>query len=167
MPKFLKDTRKAIQSRNRVRLFRGVRAIFKEDETFMNGISFGRLSRQHFERNEQKINGSLSNSLRTWATEYFIRRRALTALLKILICFGMRHLPKDSRSLMRTPRTVEIEERAGGKYWHNGIANCLSRTFAKLSSNLMIEINISVDGLQLFKSSPIVFWPFLFNIHGS
>lgn len=166
MPKLLKTDKKAIQIRKRVRLHRSVAAIMKNDEAFLSGIKLDRFSRQMNEQNKN-TGRSLSEALRTWATENYIRRRALTALLKILISFGMKHLPRDSRSLMRTPRIIEIEQRAGGKYWHNGIVNCLNQTFGRLSTNLRIEINISIDGMQLFKSCPVVFWPIVFNIHGS
>lgn len=163
MPKILKKNTKAIQTRNRVRLYRGIKTIMKADEASM--ARFMRNVTPTFQRTDT-IKKTLNESLRTWAIEHHIKRRALTALLKILVSVGFTSLPRDSRTLLKTPRIVEIENRAGGKYWHNGIGNCLRQIFAKLSSDLSIEINISIDGLPLFKSSPVVFWPFLFNIHG-
>lgn len=63
----------------------------------------------------------------------------------------------DSRKLLETPRNVIIVNRAGGKYWHHGIKNCLNESFSKLTSNFKVEINLNIDGLPLFKSSPLVF----------
>lgn len=95
-----------------------------------------------------------------------INKRAVTALLQILRSAGATSLPKDSRSPLETPRQVEIVDLAGGKYWHNGLEKCLIEIFSQLSVNLCIELNINMDGLPLFKSSPIVLWPILANIHG-
>lgn len=163
MPKILKKNNKAIQTRNRVRLHRGIERIMKADEASI--VRFVRNVTPKSQRSDA-IKKPLNESLRIWATEHYIKRRALTALLKILVSVGFTSLPKDSRTLLNTPRIVEIENRAGGKYWHNGIGNCLRQIFAKLNTDLRIEINISMDGLPLFKSSPVVFWPILFNIHG-
>lgn len=166
MTKVMKKT-KTEQTKNRVRMFRGVQAIIKENAAPSALVVFGK------RRNENPVVISVQNfdditqTLRTWAIEFRIKGNALTALLKILISVGMKHLPQDSRSLLKTPRIVEVSNRAGGQYWYNGIQKCLSRTFAKLSSNLMIKLNINIDGLPLFKSSPVGFWPILANIHGN
>lgn len=174
MPKILKDTKKAIQSRNRVRLHRGIRMIMQQDSpTFLNVNSINGLkqklkSHESIAPSPHNVSKSidLKDSLRTWAIEKNIRQRAITDLLKILRSAGLRNLPKDSRSLLDTPRKVEIVNRANGKYWHNGLINCLTQTFSHLSSNLSVELNFNIDGLPLFKSSPLAFWPILVNVHG-
>lgn len=164
MTRILKWNRKAILARNRVRIYRGVNMIMKSDEVAMvRSLRVPDIPK--IDRTE-KIK-SLDELLRKWVHQFGIKRNALSALLKILKSVGFSSLPSDSRALMRTPRHVEIENRAGGKYWHNGIENCLTRTFGKLKSNLCIAINISVDGLPLYKSSGVVFWPILFNIDGT
>lgn len=175
MPKILKNTKKAIQSRERVRLFRGVQSIMRYNAT-SNVLNVTKL-KQKLINNEDKspherissLNDRKSNllsDLRTWAIENNIHKRAITALLKVLRSAGITNLPKDSRKLLETPRNVIIVNRAGGKYWHNGIVNCLAESFSKLASNLKVEINLNIDGLPLFKSSPLVFWPILMNVHG-
>lgn len=99
--------------------------------------------------------------------EYHVQRRALSELLKILIGFGLHFLPKDSRTLLVTLRSVNIENRSEGQYWHNGLGNGLKSFFSRLSANMSIDININIDGLPLFKSSPVEFWPILSNIRGT
>lgn len=175
MPKVLKTSKKAIQTRNRVRMFRGIRSIMRNAEASLH-INVNNL-RKTLNANEEgrsnerfsSLNDRLSNlnqALRTWAIEKNINKRAVTALLKILRSAGVHSVPKDCRTLLETPRKVEIIHLAGGKYWHNGLENCLIQVFSQLSSNLCVELNINIDGLPLFKSSPLVFWPILANVHG-
>lgn len=177
MPKVLKNTKKAIQTRNRVRMFRGIQSIMADNSA--SSLNFKDLKQKL--RNQREIPNcdksaeppslserlkNLSNNLKNWAIEKNINKRAVTELLIILRMAGLNHLPKDSRSLLETPRVVEINECAGGKYWHNGLENCLRTVFANLSTNLCVKLNISIDGLPLFKSSPLTFWPILANVHG-
>lgn len=163
MPKVLKTSKKAIQSRNRARMFRSIRSIMKNDS-----VSFVNSLKQTI-ANERPSHDRLANlkqALRSWAIERNINKRSVTALLSILRSAGINSLPADCRTLLQTPRKVEIIDLAGGKYWHNGLQNCLTRVFSKLSFNLCVELNVNVDGLPLFKSSPLEFWPILANVHG-
>lgn len=165
MTKVLKST-KSEQARNRLRLFRGVQSIIKSDNlSFLNATHLKKKISESIDKNPSPPK-NLSDKLRTWAIEFRIQRSGVSELLKILISAGHKSLPRDSRSLLRTPRIVQIENRAGGQYWHHGIENNLKRIFAKLNSDTEIEMNFNMDGLPLFKSSPITFWPILANIHG-
>lgn len=180
MPKTLKSTKKAIQTRNRVQLLRGIRSIMTQNsvsqlnvnklkQTMKNNESAS-VSNEHTSSSNHCLSDRLSNlssKLRTWAIEKNINKRAITALLKILRSFGLTSLPEDSRTLLETPRKVDIVELAGGKYWHNGLKNCMTQVFGQLSSNMCVEININFDGLPLFKSSPLNLWPILANVHGT
>lgn len=66
---------------------------------------------------EQNENGSSSEQLRRWAVNYNVSKRAVSDLLKILIGFGLVWLPKDSRTLLSTPRYVEMRNLSNGKIW--------------------------------------------------
>lgn len=123
------------------------------------------------ERNENhraknESNFDLIGKLSEWVSEYNIPARAVTALLRILILSGMHWLPKDSRTLMQTPRFVEIKDIAGGKYWYNGLTYEILRIFTKISTDMVLQLNINVDGLPIYKSSSTTFWPILCNFHG-
>lgn len=169
MPKLLKANKNAIQTRNRVRLYRGVRLIMQQDSTSLLNVSELKQklrSREPTTTCPHNLLSDLKDSLRSWAIEKNIKRTAITDLLKILRSAGLKNLPNDSRSLLDTPRKVEIVNRANGKYWHNGLENCLAQVFSHLSSDLSVQININIDGLPLFKSSPLAFWPILVNVHG-
>lgn len=158
------------QTRKRVQLYRGIQSLMKQDTiSLVNAIQLKKqISKQNASQSNENVNESpkLSDELRSWAIEYHITRRGLTALLKILNSFGLKSLPKDSRCLLKTPRLIEIEVRSGGQYWHNGLEKTLSQVFSKLPFHLSIEININMDGLPLFKSSAKSFWPILANVLG-
>lgn len=174
MCKILKNTKRAVQTRERMRIFRGIQSILRDHSASLNIVEFRqKLTHMNTSHDEQAQSHSLNNrlsdlssNLKNWAIGRNIKKRAVTELLQILHAAGIRNLPKDSRSLLETARVVEIVKTAGGKYWHNGLRNCLADTFSNLPYNLRIAININMDGLPLFKSSPIAFWPILMSIHG-
>ncbi len=72
----------------------------------------------------------LGEELAAWATTNSCKRIALNEMLEILRRQGHR-LPKDSRTLLQTPKKVATVEKCGGHYAYFGIASgilkfCLS-----------------------------------------
>lgn len=59
--------------------------------------------------------------IRHWALKYNISKRAVSELLKILISLGMVWLPEDSRTLLSTPRHIELSNLTNGKLWCDAI----------------------------------------------
>lgn len=57
----------------------------------------------------------------------------------------MHSLPNDYRSLLRTPRHIEISEVGGGQLWYNGIATNLRNIFSKLNEDITIGLNFNMD----------------------
>lgn len=55
--------------------------------------------------------------LQRWALRNNISKNALTALLKVLISIGLTWLPKDSRTLLSTPRSIHLSTLSNGKIW--------------------------------------------------
>lgn len=106
-------------------------------------------------------------ALRAWVGEFNITLNALRALLSIVGTeFPECHLPKDPRTLMRTPRHLEITKLDdGAQYWYQGVAHCLERIFRNQPHDETIAMNVNVDGLPLYNSSNKCFWPILLNIH--
>lgn len=78
----------------------------------------------------------------------------------------MHYLPKDSRSLLYTPRSIEMKALGNGKMWYNSIEKNLRMIFANLNMNLNIQLCFNTDGLPLFNSSKYHFWPILGSIFG-
>jgi len=105
--------------------------------------------------------------LRLWAIKHKISFVALVDLLRFLIMYVIQlsFLPKDLRTLLRTPRNTNIVELAGGSYWHYGLNNIIEN-LKKEYTKLKVVVNefqliLNVDGLSLSKSSKSTFWPIL------
>ncbi len=104
----------------------------------------------------------LQAELAAWATQYKLTRPALNDLLDILRKQGNR-LPKDGRTLLRTPRSVNCEEKCGGLYSYFGLESGIVKLLAaspNLSQN-QIKLDINVDGIPLSKSGKKQMWPIL------
>lgn len=106
-----------------------------------------------------------SNALRRWVLDHNVTRRAVNDLLQILREFGMNWLPADSRTLCKTPRSIEFLPVTDGQYWYHGIRTNIYQLFRNLEEDIVLHLNFNVDGVSLFKSSGTEFWPILGNIH--
>ncbi|MEW8548043.1 MAG: hypothetical protein AB2693_31455 [Candidatus Thiodiazotropha sp.] len=106
----------------------------------------------------------LSSELATWSTKYKCSRSALNDLLGILRKHG-HELPKDSRTLLQTPRNVGPELKCGGQYLffgiERGVSKILTREHKFRNEVNTIELNVNIDGVPLFKSSNSQLWPIL------
>jgi len=104
----------------------------------------------------------VSMQLREWCTEYDIHRTAVNKLLCILkpVCPS---LPLDARTLLQTPRQVEVKSLDKGVYAYLGLADGLQRALVSepIADNEEVHVQVNVDGLPLFKSSNIQIWPIL------
>lgn len=109
---------------------------------------------------------SLKTDLRDWANSYRVAKQALDGLLGILNSNGIKSVPKNHRTLLNTPVNLEIIDIAGGKLWYNGLEKSLKNIFSTINCEWTISLNVNVDGLPLYKSSKISFWPILVSIHG-
>lgn len=112
--------------------------------------------------------GVFRNELKKWASDFKIAHLALNGLSTIVNSYvGHRIMPKCGRTLMQTQHSViPVQVLAGGgEYWHNGLAKCLTNMLRELDHPISISLNINIDGLPLYNSSKMAFWPILFNIH--
>lgn len=107
------------------------------------------------------------DKLRFWAIHHRITQTAISDLLKILIFGGFSFLPKDSRTFMKTPREVEISKVSNGKLWYYGIQKCLQSVMPFIRCSDSVTLDFSFDGLPIFKSSNLQFWPMLFSLQGN
>lgn len=92
---------------------------------------------------------------------------ALNDLLSLLITAGFCYLPKDSRTLMKTPTHVDIRNLSQGQMWYRGISLCLFQIFQKLDSDISIYLDFNFDGVPLFESSSKCFWPIIGSVRGN
>lgn len=113
MARIKKKTHKAEQNRNRLRFHRAWKSIVKNNCDNSNFFNHSSVSEE-----QNEIPG-IREALRRWAIDYNITRRALNALLKMLILYGMTMLPNDSRTLLSTPRKVQMIKFTNGQFWYD------------------------------------------------
>ncbi|XP_070404835.1 uncharacterized protein [Nothobranchius furzeri] len=104
----------------------------------------------------------LKRNLANWAVNRNISHSALTELLHILAHCGL-DLPKDSRSLLSTPKTFQVKEMGNGIYYHFGVANAITSQLLN-DSHISVDtltLRVNIDGLPLFRSSKMELWPIL------
>ncbi|XP_018574515.1 uncharacterized protein LOC108906097 [Anoplophora glabripennis] len=110
-----------------------------------------------------------SLELAKWAVQENV---PLSTLGKLLILLKgdypgtqLKSLPKDPRSLLRTPTVTDLRQLGtNGCYYYFGIHESLMNLCnksVKLSSTDMFSIAVNIDGVPLFKSSNESFWPIL------
>lgn len=118
----------------------------------------------------------LADELVGWSKRNNISNTAVTDLLHILKPH-ISGLPLDSRSLLHTPRSVDVQNCSGGSYVYFGVKeNILKKASMGLvkgfypiiekiqtanSMNEILTVTVNVDGLPLHSSSNKSFWPLL------
>ena len=114
---------------------------------------------------EEYDNIKLRDNLRAWAVETNTPISHLSSLLAVL----NKHLPdadlpKDGRTLLSTPKSIEVEKKAGGSMHYFGIAKGVLARMQEsptLTIAQTLHLQINIDGMPLFKSSNNQFWPIL------
>ena len=64
--------------------------------------------------NDSTLNSNFNIELAQWATKSRCSRGSINDLLSILRKYGNNELPKDTRTLLKTPRLVQQENKCGG-----------------------------------------------------
>jgi len=109
----------------------------------------------------------LKQGLAEWAVLYKIQHVAVGGLLNVLSEF-FPSLPRDPRTLLKTPQHYVIKNVGGGQYSHVGLSKGLSNIVNKdVSAAKGLELQINVDGIPLFKSTNISLWPILCSVNNS
>lgn len=85
-------------------------------------------------------------------------------MLGILKDTGL-EVPKDSRTLLKTPRQIQTEDKCGGQYVYLGIecsvVKIIARNIKFLESSNSVDLLVNIDGVPLFKSSNTQLWPII------
>lgn len=105
--------------------------------------------------------------LATWATKERISHTSLRSSLKVLKTHPCHtDLNNDPRTLLNTPRSMQIKEINFGHYWHYGLKKGIVNILNNLEQyqNNKIELMIGIDGLPISKSSGSQLWPILGKI---
>ena len=105
---------------------------------------------------------TLAEELASWAVNNKITSVALNQLLAVLKKNNIGTLPKDSGSLLRTQRGVDVVEKCGGSYKYLGLTNGITRVLRAVHyESGQINLIVNADGIPVFKSSNTQFWPIL------
>lgn len=168
--------RKPITSSDRVRMHRQRKKLIlrkqKDYQEYFANVRFNITTNSNSLRGEDPIaenigeSLTLRNKLKNWVNIYNVPLRAVDGLLSILVGTGITSVPKNHRTLLSTPRNNQIEDVAGGKFWYHGLAKSLKQIFRMMSHEITIRLKINIDGLPLFKSSNLTFYPILTSICG-
>lgn len=115
--------------------------------------------------NDNKDGHSLGAELSLWAPNHKIKRGAASDLLMILRKYEVNYdLPKDSRTLLKTPRTTILRPVTPGHHYHFNLKSVLldvlklDYTNDKYKFN-EIRLKIGVDGLPISDSNTSQLWP--------
>ena len=139
-----------------------------EDSDHMSDVFFDAcesfVSDDDLETSDDEDCDHLRRSLANWAGEHQIPHAALNDLLKLLTPYHS-SLPRDSRTLLGTVRSVDVSEKAGGQYHYFGVLNAIKAVLnankAQLQQHMCLNLQTNIDGLPLFKSSSTQLWPIL------
>ena len=109
----------------------------------------------------------LCRELAACATRNRWSRASVNEMLGILRNHGL-NLPKDARTLLKTPISVPSQGKCGGDYAYFGISNGIKSVLnEKNSTNELLELSINIDGVPLFHSSSEQLWPILGSFKNS
>lgn len=139
---------------------------FDDDDDDFDTDDESVIDEDYISTNEISKKALLRVNVVNWALENNITHSALKGLINIINDYVEKPLlPKDPRTLLKTPRDVHITEIGENQsYWHNGLKYCLENLFCNISKSLTISLNLNMDGLPVHKSSRDELWPILFNI---
>lgn len=99
--------------------------------------------------------------LAQWVTDNNVDLAKVNSLLKILRQHDL-DLPKDARTLLKTPPKVEVLNKCGGQYAYLGVAPGIRRILQNTQEIVdSVSLKINVDGIPLFKSSNKALTPIL------
>ena len=107
------------------------------NESVVEPMDMSSVSSSNF---EFKPTETLHSKLATWAVQQNISHIVLNGLFGIVQGYVNEELPMDARTVLRTPKQVEVVKRCGGDFIYFGIKSgkviIIHKTQATSSSNL-------------------------------
>ncbi|KAJ8671356.1 hypothetical protein QAD02_002615 [Eretmocerus hayati] len=141
------------------------------DQEMLSEASHGRDSDQNLSVDEDEREIPEEEQLRTWAVHNNLTDSSIDQLLQILRSRLMPELPKTSKTFFRTDIRHKVHQviddnQELSEYVYYGIEENLRRVINPLLHlNKTIELLINLDGLSVYKSTNIQFWPILIKVH--
>ncbi|KAK5649730.1 hypothetical protein RI129_000759 [Pyrocoelia pectoralis] len=114
----------------------------------------------------------IKSNLAMWAVQNNITQNSLRELIVILKLENdidnFQNLPNDPRTLLNTPRKVDIVYLSPGYYYYFGIQasirNVINQKGIKLAHDVTFDIAVNIDGLPLSNSNASSLWPILIQV---
>lgn len=144
-----------------------------DDDRFDNDHSDGTESSSDTETNETaKPVCMFLDEIAAWSISHDVTREGTNELLSILRHSGYFYksdIPKDARTLKKTPRDVNVIDKCGGNYTYFGIEMGLLEMSSKFVisnfQNNCIALDFNIDGIPIQDSSNYEFWPILCSVY--
>lgn len=116
-------------------------------------------------KSPQRDQPKLKDSLAEWAVTHKITHCAINGLLNI-ISNSTEHenIPKDARTLLKTPRASLIRPCSPGQLLYLGLTASIKKHVSSEFNEDEVKIQVNVDGLPVHKSTNGQFWPVLISI---
>lgn len=80
-----------------------------------------------------------------WALRNNECHKSINELLQLLLKYTNYSLPKDARTLLRTPRTTICTNIAGGEYLHFGLMSILNLLMEKYTNAGLVVNNVTLS----------------------
>lgn len=123
--------------------------------------------------NENKIcfDNTPEMFLAGWAMENNVSHRALSQLLGWFNTNpDISNLPRDARTILKTPRLSKVETMGNGLFYYFGIRQGLEKLLLKYNYSDKLGkffLVFNIDGLPVHKSSKKTFWPILCKVYSN
>ena len=111
---------------------------------------------------EDNVEGStdLQHELASWVVKSQVTLLKCNELLSILRNHGCL-LPRYSRTLLRTPRSVQVDSKCSGRFAYFGLRKVLQQATLHESVCLVLNLQVNIDVVPLHKSSTAQLWPII------
>lgn len=88
--------------------------------------------------------------------------------MKILVEDGNCELPRDARTLLKTPRTADVKDMDTGEFCHFPLKDSFEKRLAmsQFQTFKKVSLTINIDGVPIFKSTTFGLWLILGLING-
>ena len=147
-------------------------------EQIPQNVSISSSTEHAFSASQTISTSSLKVDLRSWAINHNLKHSALSDLLKLLQkWYPSDNYPADARTLLKTPRSIQLTEVCGGSYYYFGLRNHIIRIISQglvyykgkvlqnhIGISNLITLKVGIDGVPVSKSSNIQLWPILASV---
>lgn len=110
---------------------------------------------------------SIIDQVRNWAVKFNVTHNCANSMLNILRSQQI-DIPKDIRTVLRTPKTHLQTPIQNGSYIHLGFVDMvfpiIIKHFKFIKDLKILKLSLNIDGLPLSKSSKNNVWPILLSI---